>query len=66
MNIRSLLLDRQIRFSYIKAPRPKGLGFPARWFNQIVPLDPVLKDGACGALSGQPVQTLEKNSQLDM
>jgi hypothetical protein len=36
-----------------KAPRPKGLGFPARWLFHIVPLDPALKGGACGARSGQ-------------
>ena len=41
------------RVALIKAPRPKGRGFPAMWFHHIVPLDPVLKDGACGALSGQ-------------
>jgi len=45
----------QVRGRLSKAPRPKGQGFPERWFHHIVPLDPVLKDGACGALSGQNI-----------
>jgi hypothetical protein len=38
-----------------KAPRPKGRRFPVRWFFDIVPLDPALKGGACGARTGQEV-----------
>ncbi len=37
-----------------EAPRPQGQGFPAKWLHHIVPLDPVLKDRACGAPSGRP------------
>ncbi len=37
----------------IEAPRPKGRGFPVMYFDYIVPLDPGLKAGACGAPSGQ-------------
>jgi hypothetical protein len=36
-----------------EAPRPKGRGFPVRRFLYIVPLDPALKGGACGAHAGQ-------------
>ncbi len=49
-----------------KAPRPKGRGFPARWFHHIVPLDSVLKDGACGALSGQIGNGYSGESDEDM
>jgi hypothetical protein len=36
-----------------EAPRPKGRGFPVRYFFCIVSLDPALKGGAYGALAGQ-------------
>jgi hypothetical protein len=36
-----------------EAPRPKGRSFPVRRFLCIVPLDPTLKGGTCGALAGQ-------------
>jgi hypothetical protein len=46
--IGSLLSDARI-----KALRPKGRSFPARFFFYIVPFDPALKGGDYGVLSGQ-------------
>ena len=37
----------------VKLPALKGRAFRQGGFHHIVPLDPVLKDVACGALSGQ-------------
>jgi len=39
----------------VKPPRPEGRGFPVRKINifYIAPLDPALKDGACGERAGQ-------------
>jgi hypothetical protein len=39
----------------VKPPRPEGWGFPVRKIKHfyIAPLDPTLKDGACGERAGQ-------------
>ena len=58
-----ILLFRAKHFTEkcIKALRPKGRGFPAWCFLYTVPLDPALKGGDCGVLSGQEVRLLAED-----
>ena len=45
---------------FCEAQRPKGRGFPIRYFFYIVPLDPALKGGAYGALAGKALEDVLK------